>query len=349
MKYAYLLISFLVVQKSFGDTIHELNLKPGQWTIKPALFYISNVVDERADKQNTGQALENNKPVPVKFRNSAESDLLIFLNSTVSRDTNLIPLILSIKKFEVNETGTTASHKATFRFQFEIYREINSKRYKLYETQGSPELTMKGPYENPHENNISESLKNVFTGFNEWLNKNPDLPPLARSAKVILSKAKTYSGDTLTWSESYKLTWADFKGTNPSGPFMAQSNCVFDYRVDPKMNNGILELHLNLGACFERNSSWVKKGAQTDGLLMHEQLHFDICELNIRKLRKKMLSMTILDPMAFDQQLKVVFEQGWNDYMREQQRYDDETQHGIVEKEQKRWEEEVALLLKNED
>lgn len=345
MKYTYLILSLIFLQASIGEDYYELNLKPGNWKIKPSLFYIHSVVDDRLEKRSPGQALVDNKMVPVKFKNSVERDLFDFLNASVSRDTTLIPLIISVKKFDVRETGTTASHKAGFDFQFEIFREINNKRYKLYESQGSPELTMRGPYTSPHEHNISESLKNVFTGFNEWLNENPDLPPMARSAKVILADAKRFSGDTISWTASYKLKWSDFKGTNPTGPFMAQSNCVFDYRLEPKMKNGILELHLNLAACFERNSSWVKKNAQTDGLLQHEQLHFDICELNIRKLRKKMQSIS-LETMEYDKQLHAVFEQGWQDYMAEQEKYDAETQHGIIEKEQKRWEEEVGNKLK---
>jgi hypothetical protein len=135
MKYKYLIISILFLQTTFGETFHELNLKPGQWTVKPALFYIASVVDERANKEKTGQALVDNKIVPVKFKNSAEVDLFNFINETVSRDTTLIPLIFSIKKFELIETGTNAKHKATFDFQFELSREINNKKYKIYEMQ----------------------------------------------------------------------------------------------------------------------------------------------------------------------------------------------------------------------
>jgi hypothetical protein len=204
---------------------------------------------------------------------------------------------------------------------------------------------MQGPYANPHESNISESLKSIFNSLNKYLNENPDLPPLARGTSLIVEPPRKYSSDTITWTSDYKLSWSDFKGKNPSGQYMAQSNCVFDYRLEPKMKNGILELHLYLGACFERKSSWVKNGAQNDALLRHEQLHFDICEKHIRSLRNKMQT-AILNPMEFSDVLNKLMEEVWNEYQIDQQKYDAETEHGIKEKEQKRWEEEVGVLLK---
>ncbi len=348
MKNIYLIISLFFLQTAYGETFYELNLKPGQWNVKPALFYIASVTDERPNKEKTGQALINNTIIPVRFKNSAEVDLFNFINANVNRDTTLIPLIFSIKKFEVIEKGTTANHKATFDFVFEISREINNKRYKIYDMQGKPELTMKGPYSNPHESNISEGLKSVFTGLNKWLNENPNFQPLARSAKVIVEQSRKYSGDTLAWSADYKLRWSDFMGTNPTGQYMAQSNCVFDYRLEPVMKNGIMELHLFLTSCFEKNNSWVKKGAQNDALLRHEQLHFDICELHIRKLRDEMVAADI-NPMEFGDVLNKLLEERWKIYQLDQQRYDAETEHGIVEKEQNRWEKEIEEKLRTEN
>jgi len=43
--------------------------------------------------------------------------------------------------------------------------------------------------------------------------------------------------------------------------------------------------------------------------------------------------------------IKVEFNNAWNDYQKAQSLYDDESQHGIIEKEQKRWEDEVKSQL----
>jgi hypothetical protein len=322
---------------------YELKFRPADWKITPSSYYISSVIDERENK-NTGTALVDNKQVPVQFGSTLEDELFKLLSSGIRQDTTLVPLIFAVKKFELKETGTTANHKASFDFSFVIYREIDHKKYQLYESKGMPVLTMRGAYANPHERNIAESLKNVMTNFNDWLNSHPDLPPMARSVNLIFENPQSRWSDTLLWNPDYRLKWSDFKGTNINGPYMAQSNCLFYYKVDPRMNNGVLDLHVNLSAGFEKNHSWVKNDAKIESLLAHEQLHFDICEMHIRRIIRTMKGLN-LNPVEFDSQFKNIFEAGWKSYQDDQALYDSETQHGIVSVEQKRWENKIRLEL----
>jgi hypothetical protein len=105
-----------------------------------------------------------------------------------------------------------------------------------------------------------------------------------------------------------------------------------------------LELHINLLACFDKKKSWVRLGQEKDTLLAHEQLHFDICELSVRQLRRKIMDAD-LDPMEFDKQINKMFEESWYEYQLKQQQYDDETGHGIIAEKQQRWQGEIAKAL----
>jgi hypothetical protein len=348
MKYSLLLITVTLLSlRSAVAATYQINLVPEPWKFTPAQFYIAGIVDERSNRQTAGKALVGNDIVPAKFKVSLEDDLMKFINGSLKQDSTLVPLKLSFTKFEINESGTAMKHRATLSFTIKIFREIEGKRYQIYEAAGTPQIDMRGTYPAPHERNIGESLKSVLMNFNTWLNENKDLPPMAKGVRIVFDKLTDLPGnDTIIWSPGYRLKWSDFKGKNFNGRFMAQSNCVFTYFARPQMNEGILDLHITLNACFERKSSWVRKGSENDTLLRHEQLHFDICELNIRKIRQKMASLDI-NPMEYDIPFNRIFEEGWKDYQLQQQQYDDETEHGIDYDVQKRWEREIGAALDN--
>lgn len=342
-----IILSFLTLNLK-AQNIHVLNLIPENWNLNLSLFYITDVLDERSQKNNSGFILSDTKTIPVKFKTSIEGEFKNLIASSVKQDISKIPLILSIEQFYLKETGTTANHKVSLEFNFKFYRIINDKRYKLYETNGKPELVIKGKYLNAQEKIITETLKSVIKNFNEWIIKNPDQPPLADKVVVVLNHTKKNdnSNDTIFWKENYKLKWTDFKGIPGNSQFMAQSNCVFKYKAEPQVKNGIMNLHVELNACFEKRSSWVKEGQQGDTLLAHEQLHFDICELNIRSLKKRIVNAS-LNPLEFDSQINVIFNEVWNEYQVQQQNYDDETGHGIFSDKQQKWQKEIKIKLEN--
>jgi hypothetical protein len=324
-----------------------LNLSGEKWNIKPAYYFIAGVIDNRNNKVDAGQALVNNKRVPAVFKNSLETDLKELIDFSIVQDTSKVPLFISFDKLLLSESGTQANHKAVVDFSLKIFRIIDDKKYKIFETNGQPFIEMRGPYNNPHEKIISELLKSTFKSFDEWINKNKDIPPLAKTVKVIFeNRSKNISNDTIFWNDDYKLKWSDFKAKPDGSPYMAQSNCAFSMKPVQTVENGILILHLYLNATFDRNTSWVKPGQQFDTLLSHEQLHFDICELYIRKLKKKILESNF-NPLEFDSQLQSLFTEAWNEYTQQQQKYDDETKHGIVSDKQKLWRDEVYNQLAN--
>lgn len=95
-------------------------------------------------------------------------------------------------------------------------------------------------------------------------------------------------------------------------------------------------LQISIFACFAKKESWVHPDKKEAPLLTHEQLHFDICELFVRKLRKK-ISETPLSLLNSDNQIKALFEESWNAYQVNQNLYDEETEHGLIEAAQKKW------------
>ena len=105
---------------------------------------------------------------------------------------------------------------------------------------------------------------------------------------------------------------------------------------------------------FDPGQSWVHPDHRVPALLNHEQLHFDITELFARMMRKEMSKYYFKSVSEFvsskmDSEVKAIFTRLYNEHMLMQQKYDVETQHGILSDEQALWEKDIASRLKGLD
>jgi hypothetical protein len=172
-----------------------------------------------------------------------------------------------------------------------------------------------------------------------------DLKQAARSRGANLVKimanntAKIYKVDNpklyetkFEWSSSRKLTWEDYKGTRAPDQdtnIAATTSCRFGLLANPA---GTVT---NEFICHQ---SSVRPGQKKPALLAHEQLHFDLCEVFARRLRKELTEQTSLDINdAFIQTYKLYKERQWL--------YDQETNHGLEPLAQERWQHAVTEEL----
>lgn len=340
----FLFLNLISVQTKAADYI--LNLKPQDWKLQAKGFYLKSVVDERNEKTN-GVAMVSGAKIPVKFKNSLENDLADLIRSSTSFDSTGIPLVLGIQLFALQEKGTMSRHTASLLVKAHFYREHNGKLYEIVELESKPALEMSGPVPLAQETIIQNAMKDFISNLIQMLKESPNMSQMATAAKVIidpLPNSYFNKRDTLYWNPKLRLKWSDFKGPIPESPFSAESSCVFTYTASTNMNNSTLEIHVQIAACFNTYNSWVKPELKRDTLLMHEQLHFDICENEIRKL-KKTLSEASLDPFDFDVQIRSAFNEAWTKYKDIQHLYDEETQHGIVLDKQSEWMNRITLEL----
>ena len=100
-------------------------------------------------------------------------------------------------------------------------------------------------------------------------------------------------------------------------------------------------------ATFDPNTSWFQNPkTASEALLRHEQLHFDITEAYGRIMRQKLVAFAAkadcnkLQP-AFNNVTKAVYA-AWDN---EQNRYDQETGHGLNAVRQAAWEKQTQLKL----
>jgi hypothetical protein len=328
---------------------YVLDIKSENFNIVQPVFYISEIADERTDQSNAGQVLSENKSVRAKFKHSLPEDLKIFFNS-IETDTTKIPIAFVFERFSLTETGTISNHKVSLDYSIKFYRLYNGNRYSIYDVNGKPSLSINGPYPHAQEKLINQVLKSTVENFSKWISDNSDMYILAKKVKVIyedsIKISENSGGDSIVWKDDYKLNWKDFKANPPQSEFIAESNSVFYYAAKAVVKDRIIELHINLFSCFDRNTSWVKEAKADNALLAHEQLHFDISELQIRLLRKKLLNADF-DIVDFDKQIHALIDQAQAENENQQKQYDLETQHGIVAEKQLSWKNEISNQLKN--
>lgn len=94
--------------------------------------------------------------------------------------------------------------------------------------------------------------------------------------------AHTQTTDTINWRANYKLKWSDFKATPDSNSIaVALTSTTISYRIIKK--DSVLDVIVS--CCFNKPWSW-SKNKKIQGVLRHEQGHFDISELFARKFRE---------------------------------------------------------------
>lgn len=149
----------------------------------------------------------------------------------------------------------------------------------------------------------------------------------------------------IIWSKTRKLIWKDFQGKPDS---LSEFKAITSSRIESKsivFKDEIIEY--DFVCFFVKSKSWTKSNTNT--LLKHEQLHFDIAELATRKLRKKFLEYKYVSKESIKQIVNQYFDEAVLDRRKTNSLYDKETNHGTIETKQKEWETKIANELKKFD
>ena len=105
----------------------------------------------------------------------------------------------------------------------------------------------------------------------------------------------------IEWDTKRKLEWSDFKGEpNANSSFFAMTNSGIKYGWSSSFDGSKRTFEFEVSSYFDANNSWVKEGKNSDSLLVHEQIHFDISELKARELRTRLKSFNYTQNYKFE-------------------------------------------------
>ncbi len=143
------------------------------------------------------------------------------------------------------------------------------------------------------------------------------------------------TSNRISWEKDYQLDWNDFKGR-------AQTSSLLDAYTMLGISLEVIgqkdgKVEMGVFGYFEKNKSWVKSGEKTNHLLLHERKHFDLCEVYRRKLIKKLEAKKSYDYDTFSDEVGKMFNENFEAYTKEQERYDEETHHSQKKEDQIKW------------
>lgn len=146
--------------------------------------------------------------------------------------------------------------------------------------------------------------------------------------------------DCIEWSEGRRLKWSDFKATpkrlSPNAA-LTDSGMSIELKCDGKTSKAVVKCY------FNPHKSWTKD-KESAYLMKHEQLHFDITELFVRKLRAQLAKFGN-DCEALSNHIEDYYQRNYKEFVAYQDRYDRESQHSLNKEKQAYWEQKVAREL----
>lgn len=154
--------------------------------------------------------------------------------------------------------------------------------------------------------------------------------------------SKKMAQDTLIWAPDYFLGKEDFKAKRSTYGNKIPAYVTTSVFLYQKENNGTLMFYIE--AILLKSKSFMKE--ETPYSLRHEQLHFDICELFARKLRQKVAQKNFTKVRDIVGEIQRMYDKTISDWKREEEKYDNDTQHGINAAKQEVWNDNIARQLK---
>ena len=150
----------------------------------------------------------------------------------------------------------------------------------------------------------------------------------------------------MPWSAARRLVWPDFQGRPPqTGDEGARTAYGLYYAWSCRGD----AFAFHAVAAFHPLRSWVKPivvghPGESGRVLRHEQVHFDIAEVFARRMRQRFA--TLASPCARDDaELRRLARELVEAEKETQQRYDRESNHGLLTDRQAAWNADVARLL----
>jgi len=173
------------------------------------------------------------------------------------------------------------------------------------------------------------------------------LPGFAQTTVTVnwLQHAPPANNDTIYYNSSKKLVWSNFKGkTDPHSDATAITSSGFGYLGAMRYQNGKTAISITVYCYFNKQSSWVRAGGQSDYALNHEQHHFDvtyiITNLFIQKLKQAKFTRN-----NYDVVIDKIYLESCAELEKMQNDYDGQTRNGRLKNMQSEWNEKIETKL----
>jgi Bacterial protein of unknown function (DUF922) len=328
-------------------------LQPERLSFTATEYNITAVSDQRQNRGNIGAWFSAPKqPAQVlDLAGGTSPALQNFIRQNLRQKPGSRPVALRLTECRITEKiiGNRVDGTFVFAVGFDLLKdadgETNNKRLTEYRT--SANYTRPVNQTAVVENVVRQSLVAALTYFNGFMNREVKQDErLAKSLRVIFTDYVRHAdNDTVFYDRSRPLTWADFRAKPRAGTrYAAEVNPNFGYEGRSRVVNGTIELSLVLKVYTLKSGSWTTPPALNDYSLNHEQRHFDIAKIEAERFKRGIVpdSLSLED---YNSNVQYRFIESFRTMNQRQQQYDDETNHGINQAVQERWNQRIEREL----
>ncbi|GAA4417747.1 hypothetical protein GCM10023187_50530 [Nibrella viscosa] len=345
---AFLVVYLFVGLKQAADPI-ALKAEPLPFT--PKEFYIAEITDERPERGAIGHLITTpGRPAErVDLQGGTLPALRQFVRQSLRQNQLLRPIAIRVKQCKITEapaTGNRVEGRIVLSLAFDILRDGESVR--LVEYQGGARYNRPAGQLTSVEPTLRQSLSDALRFLNTWMNQQANQnEKLAKELKVMFTDySNPVETDSVFYSVNRPLTWNDFRA-KPSAisRYAAAVFPSFAYEGGSETVNGVLNIKLTLKVYVLKSSSWVKEIARNDYALNHEQRHFDIVRIVAERFKQRVPA----DSLSIDDYNSIIqyqYLEAFREMNRLQEQYDGETNHGINQAAQERWNQRIDADLR---
>ncbi|MCK8492292.1 MULTISPECIES: hypothetical protein [Spirosoma] len=345
----------LVGLLSFAPPATPIRLSSQSLPFTPKEFYIATVTDQRPERGPVARlALVLNQPVqPVDLEDGVATHIRQFINQNMKQNRSLRPIAMRIRQCKITETasGSRVTGHFTFSAAFELLGKDDTgteTSTRLTEYQGSANYTRPLGQTAVVEPTIRQALVASLRNLNDYMNRESGKNErLAKDLKVtIIDDNRITDDDTVHYNPARKLTWADFRAEPRRGShYAAEVFTSFAYEGKSSVKDGIINVNLTVKGYMLKNSSWGRPEAKNDYALNHEQRHFDVAKIIVERFKRKIQpdSLTLED---YNSIIQYKFIESFREMNHMQEQYDSETNHGINQAAQERWNQKLDAELR---
>ena len=165
------------------------------------------------------------------------------------------------------------------------------------------------------------------------------------SVMIFFISFFSYS-QTIEWRSDYKLQKNDFQGKIPENNTIDHAGTAFNIGYEI-VSNSIWtgRMKIRTYAVFDKSKSWLNESFYSDNLLNHEQKHFDIAQAFAYKLQN-LINKEIKNSKDFTSKFSDLSTLIGDEWLRFQEKYDAETDHGTLPEIQKEYDKLIEHMLK---
>lgn len=148
--------------------------------------------------------------------------------------------------------------------------------------------------------------------------------------------------NSIPWSGPSDLSWNDFNGkVDSNSKYQAITTWGISYSFSKNIDG---QNKVKIISYFDKNESWVNSNHMTSSLLTHEQQHFNLAEIYTRLLLKKIKKLD--SNKIHPDKISILYSHIINNCIIEQERYDKDTEHGLIKESQLKWQKNIIKRLK---